>query len=332
MVAHRNALSEPMSLPIGILYEHPEWFEPLFAELDRRTIPYEKVDATRLVFDPSRREPSHSLLVNRMSPSAWTRGHERAIFHTLHYLTHLERIGAPVLNGLPAYELELSKARQASLLAQLGIPHPRTRIVSDSAGAADAAADLEFPVLVKPNIGGSGAGIRSFASVEELAAADLDAGLDGTLVLQEQLRATGDSIVRVEILDGEFLYAIRIFLLPGSFNLCPADYCELPGVADGVSGRGLPIEAYDPPGSVIDDAKRIIAAAEMDLGGVEYLVDARNGQPTFYDVNALSNFVANPGEVIGFDPFVNLVDLIERRARLTSSPATHRARALIPSN
>ena len=71
----------------------------------------------------------YSLVVNRMSPSAWTRGNERAIFHSLHYLAHLDRIGAPVLNGLGAYELELSKARQASLLAELGIAHPRTRVV-----------------------------------------------------------------------------------------------------------------------------------------------------------------------------------------------------------
>ena len=53
----------------------------------------------------------------------------------------------------------------------------------------------------------------------------------------------------------------------------------------------------------------------MDLGGVEYLVNARDGLPYFYDVNALSNFVANAPEVIGFDPFVDLVDLVVDRAR-----------------
>jgi hypothetical protein len=301
-------------LPIGILYEHPQWFTPLFAELDRRGLAYEKLDATQLVFDPDDREPSHSLVVNRMSPSAWTRGHGHAIFHTLHYLTYLDDVGTPVLNGLHAYELELSKARQASLLAELGIPHPRTRVVADRTAAADAAGELELPVLVKPNIGGSGAGITAFESLAQLAEARLDPGLDGTLLVQEQLPAAGDAIVRVEILDGEFLYAIRILLLPGSFNLCPADYCELPGVADGVSGRGLPIQAYEPPAEVIEDARRIVRAGGLDLGGVEYLVNERTGEPTFYDVNALSNFVADPLDVIGFDPFVSLVDLIERRA------------------
>jgi len=300
--------------PIAILYEHPEWFRPLFAELDRRGLSYEKLDATRLIFDPDDREASYSLVVNRMSPSAWTRGNERAIFHTLHYLAHLDRIGAPVLNGLQAYELELSKAGQLSLLAELGLAHPRTRVVSDPARITAAAAGLEFPVLVKPNIGGSGAGIKAFASLAELAEAQFDSSLDGTLLVQEQLPAQGDSIVRVEILDGELLYAIRILLLPGGFNLCPADYCELPGVTDGVSGRGLPIEVFDPPPAVVEDAKRIVAAAGMDLGGVEYLIDTRTGQPAYYDVNALSNFVADASNLLGFDPFVNLVDLIEERA------------------
>jgi hypothetical protein len=36
--------------------------------------------------------------------------------------------------------------------------------------------------------------------------------------------------------------------------------------------------------------------------------------PYFYDLNALSNFVANAPNVVGFDPFVNLVDVVVERA------------------
>jgi D-alanine-D-alanine ligase-like ATP-grasp enzyme len=303
-------------LPVGILYEHPEWFRPLFAELDRRGVPYEPLHAAELVFDPSDREPRHSLVVNRMSPSAWTRGHERAISQTRHYLAYLQEIGVPVLNRLGAYEIELSKARQVALFARLGLPHPRTRVIADPAAAPAAARGLEFPVLVKPNIGGSGAGIRSFETPDELAAAapTLDLGLDGTALVQEQLPAAGGSIVRVEILDRAFLYAIRIQLMPGSFNLCPADYCDLVGLPD-------PIEAYEPPAEVVDAAKRIVAAAGIDVAGVEYLVNERDGRPTFYDLNALSNFVADAPNVVGFDPFVNLVDLIAARAGLAEPVA-----------
>jgi hypothetical protein len=300
--------------PIGVLYEHPEWFRPLFAELSRRGVPYEPIHAERHSFDPAARESGYSLVVNRMSPSAWTRGHAGAIFHSLHYLTWLDSIGANVLNGYSPYRLELSKAAQCALFASLGIRHPRTRVVNSAAAAAEAAADLRFPVMVKPNIGGSGAGIVSFATYDELAAAELVPGLDGTLLVQEQLPAEGEAIVRAEILDGELIYAIRILLAPGSFNLCPADYCELPGIADGVSGRGLPIERYEPPDELVDDAKRIVSAAGIDVGGVEYLIDARDGEAYFYDVNALSNFVANAPEIVGFDPFIDLVDLILDRA------------------
>jgi hypothetical protein len=300
--------------PIGILYEHPEWFRPLFAELGHRGVPYEPIHAARHSFDPAARESGYSLVVNRMSPSAWTRGHAGAIFHSLHYLAWLEGIGANVVNGYGAYSIELSKAAQCGLFASLGVRHPRTRVVNSAVTAAEAASDLHFPVLVKPNVGGSGAGIVSFASSEELAAAELVPGLDGTLLVQEYLPAAEEAIVRVEILDGELLYAIRILLAPGSFNLCPADYCELPGIADGVSGRGLPIERYEPPGEIVDDAKRIVSAAGIDVGGVEYVVDARDGEAYFYDVNALSNFVANALDVVGFDPFVDLVDLILARA------------------
>lgn len=308
-----------MMRPVGVLYEHPLWFEPLFAELERRGMPYERIHAHELVFDPGEEEIPYSLILNRMSPSAWTRGHAHAIFHTLHYLAYLEEIGANVLNGYDAFQVEISKARQCALFAHLGLRYPRSRVISRASQAAAAADGLDFPVLVKPNVGGSGAGIRSYATVGELTEAaaqgGVELGLDGTSLVQEHLPAEGGSIVRIEILGGELLYAIRLRLVPGSFNLCPADYCELPGIADGVSGRGLPVERFDPPPEVVEDAKRIVAAAGMDLGGVEYLANTRDGLPYFYDVNALSNFVANAPEVVGFDPFVDLVDLIHERAR-----------------
>jgi hypothetical protein len=312
--------------PVGIVYEHPLWFEPLFAELDRRGLPYERLYAgDSLVFDPAEPESPYSVVLNRMSPSAWTRGHAQAIFQTLHFFAYLDEIGANVINGHGPFQVEVSKARQIALFAGLGLRHPRAVAIDNPASAPEAAVRLRFPVVVKPNIGGSGAGIQSFTEMDELrAGADegrIELGLDGTGLVQEQLPAAGESIVRVEILDGELLYAIRIRLVPGTFNLCPADYCDLPGIADGVSGRGLPIERFDPPGEVVQDAQRIVAAAGMDVAGVEYLIDERDGLPYFYDLNALSNFVADAPNVVGFDPFPHLVDLVLDRAGLAPALA-----------
>jgi hypothetical protein len=300
------------------LYEHPEWFTPLFAELDRREVPYERIHADRLRYDPAVTELNYSLVVNRMSPSSWLRESGTAIFSTLNFLAYLDDIGVPVINGTQSYLYEISKARQLRLLDQLDVAHPRARVINHPDGAVAAAEGLAYPVLVKPNVGGSGAGIISFDSPDELqVGADngkLEFGPDHTALVQEHLPAEGDAIIRVEFLNGEYLYAIRLSLMPNSFNLCPADYCDLPGIADGVSGRGVPIEAYTPPQSVIREAGRLLDATGAQLGGVEYLIDSRTDEPSFYDINALSNFVADAPNLIGFDPFVNLVDFIVKRA------------------
>ena len=60
-------------------------------------------------------------------------------------------------------------------------------------------------------------------------------------------------------------------------------------------------------------------AASIDVGGVEYLVARADGRPYFYDVNATSNFVANPQQVLGFDPLPRFVDYILRVASTGSA-------------
>src|SRR5215470_5946636 len=103
------------SRPIAIFYEHPHWFEPLFAALARREVPYVRLDAARHGFDPAGTGEEFSLVFNRMSPSAWKRGCGEAIFFTRDYLGHLEGMGVPVFNGSAPYALETSKALQVSL-------------------------------------------------------------------------------------------------------------------------------------------------------------------------------------------------------------------------
>lgn len=315
------------SLPIAIFYEHPRWFEPLFGELSRRKIPYEKLDAARHSFDPTCREEGFSLVFNRMSPSAWNRGHGEAIFFARDYVAHTERCGIPVYNGSRAFGFETSKALQVSLLAWLRISVPRTRVVNHPSLLPSAARDLRFPLVVKPNVGGSGVGIARFDGEHELVSAveagRIAGGLDGTILLQEYHAPRGSSIVRVETLEGRYLYGIRIHLSDGAgFDLCPADVCKTVSGADlvsaacpvGAAKTGLTVEAYAPPPAVVRQVERIAQAAGIDVGGIEYLESERDGRLYFYDVNALSNFVADPVRVVGFDPTERLVDALVARA------------------
>jgi glutathione synthase/RimK-type ligase-like ATP-grasp enzyme len=325
----------PADRPIAIFYEHPEWFKPLFAELDRRGTPYVKIHADEHTFDPGD-EPPYSLVFNRMSPSAYLRGRGDAIFYTLSWLSYLERRGVRVVNGYQAFENEISKAGQLALLDDLGLPYPRARVIHRAAQAPAAAQGLRWPIAVKPNIGGSGAGVRKFDTPQALAQAaetDLELGIDSTALVQEFIPQEESRIVRVEVLGGKYLYGIRIYTPGTSFDLCPADVCQRVDGAEldaqicavDAPRRGLRVEGYEPPRHVVEAVERIMAAAGIEVGGIEYMIDARDGQLYYYDVNALSNFVADAPNVIGFDPFARLADWLEREAAAAVAGAAREA-------
>jgi hypothetical protein len=320
--------------PIAVYHEHPDWFKPLFAELERRKLPYVKLDASAHLFDPSEDDVPYSLVVNRASPSAYLRGHRQSTFHTLHWLRHLERIGIPVVNGAKVYSYELSKASQLDLLEELGLPYPRSRAINHPALASQAAAQLRYPVLVKANIGGSGAGIVRYDSeaalTEATARGQVELGVDGVALIQESAPLRDGHIVRVETLGGKYLYAIKVYPAVGSFDLCPADACQTTNGVELVGGacavdavkNGLRVEGYTPPAEIVAEVEAISRRAGLDIGGIEYLVDDRDGEHYYYDINALSNFVADPVNVVGFDPWVDFVDYLETRiARSTETSA-----------
>jgi glutathione synthase/RimK-type ligase-like ATP-grasp enzyme len=314
---------------LGIYYEHPDWYRPLFAELDRRGVPYDAVHAGEHLYDPSDPTAPHAVVLNRMSPSAYIRGRGHLTFYTQQYLAHLERLGVRVINGYEAWRTEISKAYQLSLLAQLGLAYPKARVIHHASQAPAAAAGLRFPIVVKPNIGGSGAGIVRFDTADALArsAAGLDLGIDATALVQEYVPAEDGRIVRVEVLDRRFLYAIRIYTTGDTFNLCPADVCQgidgvelaRPACPADAPKNNLRVEPYAPPAEIVAAVERIAAASGIELGGVEYMIDARDGRPYFYDINALSNFVADAPRVLGFDPFATLADWLERELAVASA-------------
>ena len=315
------------SLPIAVYYEHPEWFRALFAEMDRRGLPYVRVDASQHRFDPTAEERDYALLFNRMSASSYLRGHGNALFYTRDFLAHLERKGVRVINGPEAFAIETSKALQLSLLNSLGLSFPATRVINHQSEALAAARELSFPVIVKPNIGGRGAGIVRYDSLAALESAveagRVELGVDSTALVQEFVPARGGYITRVETLGGKYLYAMKVFPTGESFNLCPAEICQVEDQAAALGEMcladapksGLKVEAYEPPPEVIETIERIARAARLDLGGIEYMVDDRSGELLYYDINALSNFVADAVNVVGFDPHARLVDYLEEEAQ-----------------
>jgi hypothetical protein len=323
---------------LAVLFEHPEWQKPLFAALERRGIRYAALDLKEAAFSDADR-PLAPLYFNQASPSAYVRGHARAVPFALSYMRALEIGGVRVLNGAHAFALELSKSAQAALLRRLGVPTPRVWTFNDAAALRRRAHEIPFPVLLKPEQGGSGARImhvESLAQLEAFLAANPQHWLPDNLLLLQEYFPTDPAkgIVRMEFLGGELLYAMRV-VSHGAFNLCPSPVCNPEeGAQEGSAGlcevpAARPPEFYpcpEVPAQAVEWGRRIVQAGRLDVAGIEYL-EAADGARIVYDINANSNLRPSVAQAFGFDPFERVVDFLEQeldraepRARRVSRP------------
>jgi len=308
-----------MNYDLVVLFEHPEWQKPLFSALERRAVRFGAFDLKRGAFDPDH-VPDAPVYFNQASPSAYVRGNTRAVPLALSLMRSLELGGASVLNGSRAFSLELSKSAQAALMQRLGIPHPRTLAFNDVDAALAQWGD-RWPALLKPEQGGSGARMNLLQSAEQLV------GLlrehpelwlpDNLLLLQEYVEShPSQGIVRMEFLGGELLYAMRV-ISHGAFNLCPSEVCNPEGGGPShcdipVAEPAKPVEFYpypNVPRAAVEAGGKLMDAGGLDVGGIEY-IEARDGRPVFYDINANSNLRVPIGQAFGFDPFERVVDYL----------------------
>jgi len=308
------------AIDLVVLHEHPEWQKPLFAALERRGVAYATCNLTRAAFS-NVDAPRARLYFNQASPSAYVRGNTRAVPLALAYMRTLERLGARVLNGADVFALELSKSAQATLLRTLDIDTPWSVTFNDVSALRAYDDRITWPAILKPDQGGSGARIHvveSLAHVEAILAADPGLWLpENLLLLQEYLpHDPAQGIVRLEFLGGELLYAMRV-VTHGRFNLCPSPVCN-PDDGEGVcevpaAQPAPPVEFYpypEVPREAVETATRIVKAAALDVGGIEYL-ETPDRRRVFYDVNANSNLRPSVAASFGFDPFDRVVDFLE---------------------
>lgn len=327
-----DAAREPTHIPrmrndLCVLYEHPEWQKPLFSALERRGVKFTAFDLKSATFDVDL-VPEAKLYFNQASPSAYVRGNTRAVPLALAFMRALEIAGARVLNGSPAFAMELSKSAQGAVLKKLGIAHPRSLAFNDVHAVAKAWS--LYPALLKPEQGGSGARMFLLQSQAELETTlERTPGLwepDHLLLMQEHFEVDpARGIVRMEFLGGELLYAMRV-VSHGAFNLCPSEVCN---PSDGSDAACLvpeqrpakPVEFFpfpEVPSAAIEEGRAIVAACRLDVGGIEYL-EAKDGRRVFYDINANSNLRPAIAQSFGFDPFERVVDyLVSELARTES--------------
>ncbi len=300
------------SIPkVHVIHENSAWLPPLRQALENSGTPYEEwlLDQHQLDL---RATPPEGVFFSRMSASNYTRGHLHSNKSTDIVLRWLEAHGRRVVNGSSVLQLEINKAAQQILLGSAGIATPETVVAVGRNEILEAAVSLDItPFFVKPNQGGKGLGVQLFDSVEELENA-LEAGgvsdaIDDVWLVQEKIDTNDDFITRVEFVGGKFHYAVRVYS-GGSFELCPADACNVDfeefcpaDAAETPADAGPRFEidqGFDDP--LIGRLEQFLSQNDIEIAGVEFIRQP-DGTAVVYDVNTNTNYNAGAEERAGIE-------------------------------
>jgi len=227
-------------MKLYILHDNATWLVPICKQLNALSVPYELWELGSGSIDLTQ-EPPEGVFFNRVSPSSHGRGKRYAMELGAAVVEWLERHGRRVVNGSSALRLENSKCTQEMALQQHGIASPVTTAVT---GREPLAAALDGFVarigggkfLLKHNRGGSGMGVRLFTETGSARRyitddAAFEESPDGITLLQGAVDSPDSTMYRMEFLDGQFLYAVKIdtssVKADAAINNCPADACQL---------------------------------------------------------------------------------------------------------
>jgi hypothetical protein len=290
---------------IYALHENPEWFPPFARAFEAEGVHVEEWLLTDGVLDLDS-APPEGVFWSRISASAHTRDHHLSKDYTRAVLSWLEAHGRRTVNGRRVLELEMSKVDQLTRLRAAGIETPRTVAAVGREHVVEAARAIPAPFVTKHNQGGKGLGVRKFEDHAELAeyvaSEEFEEPQDGITLIQEYVVAATPSITRVEIVGGEFLYAIEADTARGGFQLCPADACAIdPATGRPIMPPGATLEpeadqqlfslreGFDHP--IIDRYLDFARTNGIEVCGIEF-IESVDGRLLTYDVNTNTNYNA----------------------------------------
>lgn len=299
---------------VYVIHENPEWLPPLREAFEALNTPYEEWLLDQHIVDLAK-APPEGVFFSRMSASNYTRGHAHSNHSTDIVLRWLEAHGRRVINGSSVLALEFSKAAQQISLDRAGFATPRSVVAIGRDRIMEAAERLGLDgFILKPNQGGKGLGVQYFDSLDALRAAiaHLPESPDDVWLVQERIATTDDFITRAEFVNGRFIYAVQVYS-GGSFELCPADVCEVdftdfcPANANDADAAPAPAAlAAGPRFEIARDVDRalmtriegFLAGNRIEVAGVEF-IRRPDGTPVIYDVNTNTNYNSGAEKAAG---------------------------------
>jgi len=230
----------------------------------------------------------------------------------LSVVNQLELMGIPLVNGAYGIAASRNKMRSLQLLAAAGVPVPRTVMASDPSGLKEMVRLVGgVPVLVKLLSTNEKSGVMICESLQSLEAA-LEAilGLGQNIVVQQYLRGAKGRDLRVLVVGGEVVAAMRRSPPVGriSRNL----------------RRGAQFEQAELPASYARVAVAAARVMRLEVCVVDML-DVK-GRPRVFEVNS-SPSIREAEAVCGVDAAARIVDRAIALAEARPAPRRRAAGA-----
>jgi hypothetical protein len=285
---------------IGVLYNHHTSFNPLFNALDKRGIEYDVINPSQLNIDTTAESPEYALIVNDLSTPPYV---NPSYGITADYLEVVSaQYGSHhIVNGSTFTNTVNSRTKQIQAFAKAGVAHPKSIIASNVEQFLKATHNITFPILVG-GVSGQTAMYR-FDSEEELIEEIIQDRINfskGPILIQAFTPAKQNAIIRAEILNGRFVYAVKISSAGESSSLWPIQ---------------TQYELYIPPVQTITAIEKIARNTLIDIGTITYVTDRRTNEAVFYGIEPHTSSYSQSVEGIALSYQNLIVDYIEDRLR-----------------
>ncbi len=191
-------------------------------------------------------------------------------------IAHFEWIRTPVVNRSKAIATARHKFRSLRILAQHGLPIPPSLTVGSAAFLENAVAEMgDYPFILKPFYGTHGRGLMLLDTPTSLTSAvDALCDLHHDYVIQSFIKEAGGVDIRVLVVGGEAIAAMKRSAPPGEFRA---------NIHKGASG-----EAVTLPEEYTRLAIKATTALELEIAGVDLL--ETNKGPIVLEVNPSPGF------------------------------------------
>lgn len=298
-----------MSKKLVILHDNEDWLLPITHSLDKLGVQYEDILFGEGVID-FEKEPEDAVYFNRPSPSSHLRGLPYSIEHAISYLSYLNSYNRKIVNNIETQYLEISKVAQYVALKKHAIVVPKTVAAIGQKQISAALEGFSYPLILKSNRGGSGDGVEICYSKEE---AENYVSNDSIVLVQEYIKPKDGVVYRAEFIGGKYVCTMKI-KVSDSFNLCPADACNISMKACPIGseddGKFTILSDYKP--QFLDNYLKFLEVEKYDIAGIEFVI-SEDGKIYTYDVNSNTNYNSDAERKAGFSIYDELASYLKNQ-------------------